>query len=216
LPETIGSIIYLSRHLAHLKAKLDAGFVVTCVGDERAYSFLPSRLGDSLADRIAVKALQNMGVEFKRYTFLDRGSDERQYCSPRADLPVALIMRSKFGEFPEYHSSADDLSLVTAKGLSGALAVYRQAVDLLENEDRYQVTVACEPQLGKRGLYPTTSTRDSGKRVRDLMNVIAYCDGQHSLGDLSRRVNLPESRVSALLAPLISEGLVDARPGPRD
>jgi len=209
LVETIGSIIYLSHHLEYLRKHLKAGFVLTCVGDERDISYLPSRTGNTLADLVALHVLESYTERFTSYTFLDRGSDERQYCSPNVDLPVVSIMRSKYGTYPEYHTSGDNLSLITPSGLYGALRLYAAAISILERNDVYRVTVMGEPQLGKRGLYPTISTKESGAKVRDLMNVIAYCDGKADVLQLAKRINLPALRVLELMEPLISAGLLE-------
>jgi len=119
IPETIGSIVYLSKHLDHLKKHVIACFNVTFVGDDRCYSYLPLRDGSTFADHAALHVLKHTNPEFKRYTWLDRGSDERQYCAPGVDLPIATIMLSKYGDYPEYHTSLDDLSMVTPSGIEG-------------------------------------------------------------------------------------------------
>ena len=181
IPETIGSIVYLSRHLEHLKAVTIAGFVLTCLGDDRTYSYLPSRQGDALADRVAQHVLKYHAPDYKRYSFLDRGSDERQYCSPGVDLPVCSIMRSKYGEYPEYHTSLDNMNLISPEGLRGGYEAVRKCLELLEANYVYKTKVNCEPQLGKRGLYPTISTKDTAVQVRSMMNFIAYADGARDL-----------------------------------
>lgn len=209
VPETIGSIVYLSRHLAELKRRVIAGFVLTCVGDDRAYSFLPSRRGDTRADRAARQAFRDLGVTPVQYSFLERGSDERQYCSPGVDLPVCSIMRSKYGVYPEYHTSLDDLSLVTQKGLEGALAVYRRAIEHLEASRIYRAVYPCEPQLGKRGLYPTTSTRESGARVRTMMNLLAYADGENDLLAIAETIGAEISECKAIAETLRGHGLLE-------
>lgn len=208
IPETIGSIAYLSSHLEHLKKTVRAGWVITCIGDDRSYSYLPSRNGNTLADRVSKQMIALSGNHFDVYTYLDRGSDERQYCSPQVDLPVASLMRSKYGTYPEYHSSLDDLNLVTPTGLDGGLQMMKSVVSILEREKRWSSSFACEAQLGKRGLYPSLSTAESAKEVAGLVNVLAYCDGTKSEREIAELCLLSEVQVHELISVLFKAGLV--------
>ena len=208
IPETIGSITYLSRNLDHLKQRVIAGFNVTCIGDDRCYSYLPSRAGDSLSDRVALHVLKYLAPDFKRYSYLDRGSDERQYCAPGVDLPIASIMRSKYHEYPEYHTSLDDLTLVTPSGLAGGLTALRNAVEVIESNCRPRVAVLCEPQLGKRGLYPNLSTPTSGAAVKTMMDLIAYCDGSRTLLDIAEIIGAPMAELVPICRKLSDHGLL--------
>jgi aminopeptidase-like protein len=190
IPETIGSIVYLSRHIDYLKTHTVAGFVVNCIGDERAYSFMPSRSGDSLSDRAALYALNNYIESFDVYSFLDRGSDERQYCSPGVDLPVCSVMRSKYGTYPEYHTSLDNLEFVTPDGLKGGFFILKEIIKILEINDTYQTTCLCEPQLGKYNLYPSVSTKNSTNEVYNMLNIFTYSDGESDLIELSNTIGV--------------------------
>jgi len=208
IPETIGSITYLSRNYQSLQRNVVAGFNVTCIGDERAYSYLPSRQGDTISDRASLHVLKHLQPEFVSYSFLDRGSDERQYCSPGIDLPVCSIMRSKYGRYPEYHTSLDDLNLVTPTGLLGGYEVLKRAIECLEMDELLTSTVLCEPQLGKRGLYPTISTKNSGSEVRDMMNFLAYCDGSSSNLEIAEKINVPLWELKETIDKLKKEGVL--------
>lgn len=181
----------MSKNLEEMKANIVAGFNLTCVGDDRCFSYLPSCLGHTLADRAATHVLKHLAPGYVQYSFLDRGSDERQYCAPGIDLPVCSIMRSKYGEYPEYHTSLDNLELVTVQGLGASYEAYRRVLECLEANDTLESTTLGEPQLGRRGLYPTTSTKGSGLRVRNMMNLLAYSDGEHDLLRVAEIVGVP-------------------------
>jgi aminopeptidase-like protein len=211
IPETIGSIMYLATHHEILKANVIAGFNLTCVGDDRAYSFLPSRHGDTLADQAALYALESKCIRYTKYDFLTRGSDERQYCWPGIDLPVVSVMRSKYGTYPEYHTSDDNLDLITPSGLFGALSVHRDALLILEMNAIYECTILCEPNLGKRGLYPLISTLENKQRSRNLIDFMAYCDGNHDLISIARKINKPLAEITTILKNLTDSGLIRKR-----
>jgi aminopeptidase-like protein len=210
IPETIGSIVYLSRHLETLTSRVRAGFVINCVGDERTYSFVPSRQGDTLADRVALHVLRHHTDGFDRYTFRHRGSDERQYCSVNVNLPMAQITRSKYHEYPEYHTSLDDLSFISPAGLGGSFQAYRRCLEILEQNAHFKTTVCCEPQLGRRGLYPSISPRGGPKQgaVRLIKDLLAYADGTMDLIDLADVVAAPAVDCIPWIQRLEREGLL--------
>jgi aminopeptidase-like protein len=211
LPETIGSIVYLSRHAAHLKRAVVAGWVVTCVGDDRSYCYLASRRGDTLADRVTQHVLRHHAPTFRSFSYLERGCDERQYCSPRIDLPVASLMRTKYLEYPEYHTSLDDLRVISPGGLAGALHALQRCVEAIEANAVVHATVACEPQLGKRGLYPTLSTKGSSHQVRTMTNILAYADGERDLLAVADEIGAPVWECRAIVDTLLEHGLLATR-----
>ena len=208
IPETIGSIVYISRHLAELKRRTAAGYVLTCIGDDRAYSFLRSREGNTLADRAAKLVMRHHAPDHVEYSYLDRGSDERQYCSPGVDLPVASIMRTRYQSYPEYHTSLDDLTVVTPTGLEGGFNAVQKVIQLIEGNRFYKATYPCEPQLGKRGLYPTLSTRGAGNTVRAMTNLLAYADGTRDLIDIAALTGISADEALDTAARLLEAGLI--------
>lgn len=208
VPETIGAICYVSTHLRDLRAKTIAGYVVTCVGDERAWSFMPSRHGNTLSDRAARHVLKHIAPDYREYSFLERGSDERQYCSPGVDLPVSSIMRSKYATYPEYHTSLDNLGFVSARGLAGALMAYQKAFEVIEADCTPMYRVLCEPKMSDRGLRPTLGKRGSADSGRAMMNLLAYADGSRTLLEIAEVIDTPAWELRQLVDMLADKDLL--------
>ena len=208
IPETIGSIVYLSKNLEDMREKIIAGFNITCVGDNNSFSFLPSRNQNTLADRVAIHALEYSNLEYQKYSFLDRGSDERQYCSPGVDLPVCSVMRSKYGTYKEYHTSLDNLDFISAEGLYGAYKIYKKMIEILETNKIYKCNNLCEPQLGKRGLYPNLGTLETKDLVWNMMNFLAYCDGEIDLLSIADKIEFPIWELQKIVDSLIDQEVI--------
>jgi len=195
VPETIGALVYLSKNLRNLKSRVKAGYVITCVGDRGKFSLVPSRTGD-----------------FNNYSFLDRGSDERQYCSPLVDLPMNSITRSKYHEYFEYHTSLDNLDFITGDCLLESLGIYQQCVLAIEGNCLTNSLTIGEPQLGKRGLYPTTGGQIQQSEISDLVNILALSDGATDLLEIATRIDRPLSKLVPLVTLLANHNLVSIRP----
>ena len=211
IPETIGAITYLSQHLPEMKKNIRAGFNISCVGDDRTYSYVASRYGNTLADKVAKNVLSFHYPEYKHYSFLQRGSDERQYNAPGVDLPVCAVCRSKYAEYPEYHTSKDNMRLISPTGLQGAYEVYRDMIEALEYNHKYQIQCLGEPQLGKRGLYPTVSQKGGYDSVKSMTDFIAYADGMNDLIDISNIIKAPMERLVTVIEKLQEANLISVK-----
>ena len=211
IPETIGSITYMSQgdHLAHMKKHVKAGFNLSCVGDDRTYTYVASRYGDTLADRVAKNVLHFHYPKYETRSFLYRGSDERQYNAPGIDLPVCAVCRSKYGEYPEYHTSKDDMGLISPSGLEGAYRAYQLMLEALEANRTYRVTCYGEPQLGKRGLYPTISQKGSYDGIKAMTDLITYADGRNDLIAISDRIGVPVHDLIPIAKKMLDAGLFE-------
>jgi aminopeptidase-like protein len=207
IPETIGSITYLSKNLDYMKEHIIAGYNITCVGDDRAVSYIQSRKGNTIADRAAKNVLKYIAPDYMEYSYLNRGSDERQYNAPGIDLPVCSICRTKFHEYPEYHTSADDLKLISPKGLEKSYYIYKEIIEALEVNEIYRINCLCEPQLGPRGLYPTECFNRSSIAVKDMMDFIAYADGTMDLIEISDKINVPVKKLDEIAQVLLKANL---------
>ena len=209
VPETIGSITYLSKNHENLKKNVVAGINLSCVGDNNDYSFVQTRYGNTLTDKMLHNLLSFHYPEYKAYSFLERGSDERQFCAPGIDLPVCSFSRTKYGKYAEYHTSADNLTYISPEGLGGALDLLSKFVQAMEYNTKYRVKCLCEPQLGKRGLYPTVSKKDSYDEVKALTDFIAYADGENDLVEISNIIHQPIDVLIPIVEKLSANDLVE-------
>jgi aminopeptidase-like protein len=190
-PETIGAIYYLSILGEHFRNHLQAGIVATCCGDRGAFTWKKSR-SESYVNRLVSHVLRHapQGEGFSELDFFPFGSDERQYCSPGFDLPVGCLTRTMYGKYKEYHTSKDDRSFIDFAAMEGTVKVLTDVVMALELEGKYVNQLPYgEPQLGKRGLYPTLmSELQRGESHQRLMYLLNYADGKHQLLDIAEKM----------------------------
>jgi aminopeptidase-like protein len=208
IPETIGAIAYLSKHWEYMKKNTKAGFVITCVGDDLNYSLMPSRLANTIADKISKHVCSKFSPKFIEYSFLDRGSDERQFCNPLIDLPVVSIMRSKYATYPEYHTSDDNMSFISPEGLFGGFEINRKCIEAIELNVNYQSSILGEPKMDKRGLRNTLGAPKVLPEVtKNIMNFLMYSDGS-SLIDIADRIGLNIFEANEIAKILLKENLI--------
>lgn len=209
IPGTIGAITWLATH-EDVLPRVRHGLVLSCVGDPGQFTYKRSRRGDADVDRAVEHVLETSGHRVEVRDFIPYGYDERQYCSPGINLPVGCFMRTPNGEYPEYHTSADNPSLVTAEALAESLTQLLAIVEVFEENRSYQnLEPKCEPQLGKRGLYrPTGGIKDAGASEIAILWVLNYSDGHHDLLDIARRSRLPFQQIGAAARLLQASGLL--------
>ena len=210
IPETIGSISYLSKNIKFLKKNVIGGYNLSCIGDERQHSCMFSKYQNSPSDEAVIEAYKLLKIKnYKIYPFLKRGSDERQYNSPGIDLKISSIFRTKYGEYPEYHTSLDNFNLVTLKGCVGGFNVARKSIEILLERIYPKCKIMCEPQMGKRGLYPTLSTKNQKKITRSYMDFLQYADGTNSLEKISNLIKLDLKSTRIVYSIMKKNGLLE-------
>jgi aminopeptidase-like protein len=209
IPGTIGSITWLALNEAILP-RIKHGLVLSCVGDPGKFTYKRSRRGNAEIDRAVEQVLTHSGHEFQRLDFAPHGYDERQYCSPGINLPVGCFMRTPNGSYPEYHTSADDLSLISPFALGETLAQLLRVIQVLEQNRRYtNLNSKCEPQLGRRGLYRQIGGMQDRTGVEDAMFwVLNFSDGDHDLLDIAVRSGIEFQGISKAAELLREVGLL--------
>ena len=197
IPETIGSIIFINKNFLNLKKNFIGGYNLSCIGDERNYSCILSKYENTQVDYSLLQAFKKLRIKFKKYSFLKRGSDERQFNHPGVDFPMATICRSKFFEYPEYHTSLDDFNLVTEKGINGGFKVAKEAIKILMNKIIPKSLTICEPRLGKRGLYKNLSIKSNysyGNITKNLLSFLQYSDGKNDLNQIAEYLKISKKK----------------------
>jgi aminopeptidase-like protein len=209
IPGTIGSITWLALNESILP-RIKHGLVLSCVGDSGKFTYKRSRRGDAEVDRVVEQVLRQTGREHQMLDFTPYGYDERQYCSPGIDLPVGCFMRTPNGCYPQYHTSADDLSLVKPSALGDSLIQLLRVIRVLdENRCYVNLNPKCEPQLGRRGLYRQLGgTKDPAALQMAMLWVLNFSDGRHDLLDIAIRSDLPFEQISEAAEVLRGAGLL--------
>ena len=210
-PETIGSIAYISERREALK-NIVFGNVLSCVGDEGAFSYLPSKEGNSAMDRIIENLAKSENMTINLYGWDERGSDERQFNWPTVNLPTSCFSKTKFHEYPEYHSNLDRLgTVVTSEGLDQSYRFYMMLINCLEYNQPYISKTLGEPFLSKHNLYPRFVSPEGRNPSRDLMNILSFCDGFNKPIDIAEKCGLSILTVIEQLINLSEKGLVSEK-----
>jgi len=206
-PGTIGSLAWLSRNEERL-GRVRTGLTVGLLGDSGALTYKRSRRGDCITDRVAEHVLRGLAPSARVIDFEPYGYDERQFCSPGFDLPVGRLTRSPNGQYPEYHTSADNLEFIQPACLAESIRALAGIIALLdENRSLRNLSPKGEPRLGKRGLYGTVGGTAPGAFEHALLWVLSYSDGAHDLLWIAQRSGLEFDLLARAAAALEEAGL---------
>jgi aminopeptidase-like protein len=210
VPGTIGSITWLALNESIL-SRIKHGLVLSCLGDPGRFTYKRSRRQDAEVDRVVEQVLRHSDHEHQVHDFTPYGYDERQYCSPGINLPVGCFMRTPNGCYPQYHTSADDLSLVTPSALGDSLIQLLRVIQVLEENRCYiNLNPKCEPQLGRRGLYGQIGgIKDAASKELAMLWTLSMSDGKHDLLDIALRAHLPFEQISQATAALLKAELLE-------
>ena len=212
IPETIGSIAYLFNNKDTVTKRTAAGFVLTCLGDNGSLNYKRSYNSNDLVNELTQNILKYHSCDFNIINYTPQGSDERQYCSPGFRLPVGVLTRSKFGDFPEYHTSLDNLNFVKPDKLFDSLKFINKLIlGFNLNKIFKRVNPFCEPQMSKYNLYPSRGgggMMNHDIETRNIMLILNLCDGLNSVLDISNILNIDFFKVNSIIQKLITSQLL--------
>jgi aminopeptidase-like protein len=209
IPSTIGAITWLAKNTEKQK-QIIAGLVLSGVGDSGSFTYKKSKSECGLFDKIIPTLLKLNQSSHEIRSFTPYGYDERQFCSPGINLPVGCLMRTPFGEYPEYHTSADNLDLIQAEKLGDTFALVYEALLLAQHTRKYQnLQPYCEPQLGRRGLYDAIGgDNDKKKSQMALLWMLSYSDGNNTTLDISQHSGINIAELVLAAERLVEAGLL--------
>ncbi|HEY4901940.1 MAG TPA: DUF4910 domain-containing protein [Candidatus Sulfotelmatobacter sp.] len=212
IPATIGAIAWLANNQKNTH-RIRHGLVLTCVGDSAGFHYKKSRQGNAEIDRAVAAVFRHLGEPAKILEFSPYGYDERQYCSPGFNLPIGCLMRSVWGTFPEYHTSADNLDFIQSEKLAQSVRVCAAILDVIEGNQRYcSLNPFCEPQLGRRNLYRSSGGGGLEDEMLARLWVLNLCDGAHSLLDIAERSGQSFATIREAAEQLRQSGLLSVMP----
>ena len=209
LPETIGSLAYINKNLNLLKKNVIGGYNLTCLGISSQHSYIPSKYKNSPSDHALKEAYKKLKIKPKKYSFLDRGSDERQYNSPGIDMPITTVFRSKFASFKEYHTSMDNFEFLNLKALNSSLKVLKKSIQILLEDNYPKSKVLGEPFMSKRGMYPTISKKNNVYLNSKLLDFLQYSDGKNNLESISKLIKLDLKATKKCFKILLKHNLIE-------
>ena len=208
-PETLGTLCFLRHHVNRNGRAPIAGYVLTTLGGPGEFHLKLSKRGSEQGYTLADKAAAHV-LGWRRFSFTATGSDERQYCSPRVNWPVAVIGKPMFYTYPEYHTSLDNLDFMKEEYLEQSLDVYKRIVDTIEANRRYWAIDPGVPKLDERGLYPTLGgQKDQAKTVERVMEVYMFADGKHDLIDIADRLGEPVTETAVLASEMADKHVIE-------
>lgn len=208
IPGTIGAITWLAVNTARIAA-IAGGVVLSGVGDSGSLTLKLSKRGDGLLDRAFARVVGQQQGSVRPY--LPYGYDERQFCSPGIDIAMGCLMRTPYGEYDAYHTSADNLDLINPDALADTLEACRCAFNSVLTSPRYLSTSPeCEPQLGRRGLYDAIGGNNESKSLQlALLWMLAYADGRFTLDDLETLSGMPRATLDKAARLLLDAELLN-------
>lgn len=209
IPETIGAITWLAKNKSRTD-RIKYGLVATCVGDSGAFTYKKSRRGNAEIDLITQYVLDNVAEKHNIEDFFPLGSDERQFCSPAFNLPVGSLMRTRYHKFDEYHTSADNLDFINRQSLQESFDMYAKIIEYAESNHCYRSTnPACEPNLGKRGLFKKARILSEYPDIQEAYFwMLNYSDGDHSLLDIAQKSDIHFDTIKIAAGNLYEAGLL--------